>query len=125
MWQWWDYDATTVAAGKTLQASDDVKVYGDLNGEGDLTVKAGDALSCYVTVAGNLDIYTADGDTIYLWGDTLPPTILLDANTEFEGWYDQIVDAGGTLTANGYLKKLNWSWCDGWSDGSLYLHAVG
>jgi hypothetical protein len=142
-------DDTTVAAGKTLSASDDVKAYGNLNGEGDLTVNAGDdagddvkvfgnlngegdltvnagddvKLYGDVTAAGDLDIYASDS-TIYLHGDTSAGGDLsLHANTEFEGWFDQYVDAGGTLTADGYLRKLN-SLFFLKSDGSLYLHAV-
>jgi len=100
------YDNTTVADGKKLKAYDDIKVYGDLHGEGDLSLYAGD-------------------HTIQLWGDVdTVGNLLLNANTEFKGWFDQHVDVGGMLTANGWLKKLNgWGWL--WSSGSLYLHAYG
>ncbi len=119
-------DDTTVAAGKTLSASDDIRVYDRLYGEGDLTVSAGDDVTLFddVEAAGDLDIYASD-DTIYLWGDAYAAgDLALHANTEFEGWYDQYVEAGGTLTADGYLRKLN-ELCFWQSDGSLYLHAVG
>lgn len=119
-------DDTTVAAGKTLSASDDIRVYDNLYGEGDLTVSACDDVMLFddVEAAGDLDIYASD-DTIYLWGDAYAAGDLsLHANTEFEGWFDQYVDAGGMLTADGYLRKLN-NLCCLKSDGSLYLHAVG
>jgi len=117
---------TTVYAGGKLKASDDVKVYDDLNGEGNLTIEAGDDIKLHgdVTAAGNLELYASDS-TIYLYGDAYATgNILLNANTKFEGWDDQYVDAGGTLTASGYLRKLNkFLWWK--SDGSLYLHADG
>jgi filamentous hemagglutinin family protein len=103
----WYFDDITVAPGKTLWAGDDLKVYGYLHGEGDLYLYA-------------------DAYTIYLWDnvDTVG-NLLLGANTEFKGWFDQYVDAGGTLTANGYLYKVNYNPCWGYSNGSLYLHADG
>ncbi len=166
---WLSHDDTTVAPDKTLSASDDIKVYGNLNGEGDVTVDAGDDAELYgdveaagdldiyadddvevhgnlnggadvivdagddaklygdVEAAGDLDIYASDSTTIYLHGDAYAAGDLsLHANTEFEGWDDQIVDAGGTLTADGYLRKLNTAFFGLFkSDGSLYLHAGG
>jgi len=96
----------TAGQNITLDAVDDVEVQGDL-----------------VATTGNIEIYASE-DTIYLWGDTTAGgNILLNANTEFEGWDDQHVEAGGTITANGWLNKLNY--IESWSNGSLYLHANG
>jgi filamentous hemagglutinin family protein len=93
----------TAGQNITLDAVDDVEVQGDL-----------------VATTGNIEIYASE-DTIYLWGDTTAGgNILLNNNTEFEGSDDQYVEAGGTITANGWLNKLNDE-----SDGSLYLHANG
>jgi filamentous hemagglutinin family protein len=96
------------AAGQniTLAANEDVEAQGDL------------------TAGGNIEVYASD-DTIYLGGDVLAGgNVLLNNNTRFTGWGDQHVEAGGTLTANGWLKKLNYIDYLGWSGGSLYLHAV-
>ena len=91
----------TAGQNITLDAVDDVEVRGNL-----------------IATSGNIEIYASE-DTIYLWGDTTAGgNILLNTNTEFEGSDDQHVEAGGTITANGWLNKLNEE-----SDGSLYLHA--
>ncbi len=84
----------------------DVEVYGDIDAGGSVEIDA---------------VY----DTIYLHGDVFADDyIWLMANTEFEGWFDQYLDAGTWIQADGYLNKLN-SWGMWWSDGSLYLHAYG
>ena len=54
-------DETTVAAGKKLESiNGDVRIASDINGEGDLTVKAGDDLRVYgnTNVAGHLAMYS-------------------------------------------------------------------
>jgi filamentous hemagglutinin family protein len=110
--------STSIRSGES--GTDATKSLWAING--DIYVEAGDDFSASkdIEAGGNIEIYTSDS-TIYLWGDTTAGgDILLDAPTEFEGLGNQRVDAGGTLTANGYLRKVNEE-----SDGSLYLHAGG
>jgi filamentous hemagglutinin family protein len=94
----------TASAG---YAYGDLDVAGNLEAEGDITLSSSD-------------------NTTYLGGDVdAGGNVLLNNNTRFVGWFDQLVQAGGTITANGWLNKINYNHCLGWSDGSLYLHASG
>jgi hypothetical protein len=100
-------DDTLAWPDVTLSAYDDIKVYGDLMGLGNLSLLASD-------------------DTIYLWGDTYSyGNLLLGANTKMKGWFDQYIEAQGSITADGYIRKLNYNECFGWSRGSLYMRAGG
>ena len=76
---------------------------------------------------GSISIYATD-NTIYLGADVYAGhNILLNNNTKFIGWNDQLVEAGGTITANGWLKKLNYNSAAGTpallgaTDGSCYI----
>jgi filamentous hemagglutinin family protein len=69
----WQYDDSTIAAGKKLQASTDVTVHGNLNGESDLTVDAGRNI-CFggdVSAIGNLNVSANPENTcsnVFSWG---------------------------------------------------------
>ncbi|MHC4283957.1 MAG: beta strand repeat-containing protein [Planctomycetota bacterium] len=77
-----------------LDADNDVYAYGDLTSNN-----------------GSIDIYSSDYTT-YLGGDvTAAVDVTLHNNTKFDGGgypdqVDQTVEAGGTITAHGWLKKV-------------------
>jgi filamentous hemagglutinin family protein len=132
----------TISANPT-SGSSNVTADGKLTSGGDMLVEAGDSVyleatpdSAYaggdmtitagadVTAQGNLnaghDITISSSDnTTYLGGNvTAGHDVTLNNNTRFTGMSDQQVEAGGMITAGGWLDKLNAE-----SDGSLYLHA--
>ncbi len=81
-------DETTVAAGKTLQSTNgDVRIASDINGEGDLTINAGDDLRAYgdIDAAGHLamnsGMVSGQESEMMVDGDVTAETMLLRAGT--------------------------------------------
>ncbi len=101
----------------TADADTDDWIFGDIKAFGDLT-----------STEGSIELDASD-NTINLYGDvTAAADVWFKNNVKFKGLDDQYVDAGGMITADGSLKKLNMYWNGedwAWSDASLYLHANG
>lgn len=130
-----------VDAGGDFKADKDIEAGTDISATAgdDIILKGGATAGCDITltandnviVKGDLDAgrdveVTSSSYTTYLGGNVYAGrNAALNNNTWFTGWDDQLVDAGGTITAGGVLRKLNYDHSLGWSDGSLYLHAGG
>jgi hypothetical protein len=92
-------DDVTAGRDITLDADYDIYAYGDLTSTG--------------AYDGSGSIETSSSDwTTYIGGDvTAPDDITFNNNTKFDGGgypdqVDQTVEAGGTITAHGWLKKV-------------------
>ncbi len=104
-------DNVTADGSITLTADSDDKWGGDMTAKGNLDA------------GGNIEISASDW-TINLYGDVdAGGDVTLNTNTRFKGSGDQHVDAGGMITAWGWLDKSPGLFSH--SDGSLYLHADG
>ena len=125
-----------------VTAGDDISIFGTFNGpefesaqaDGDLTLYASDdidVLGDLTSNNGSIEL-TSDITTTYLGGDvTAAVDITFNSNTEFDGGgfpdkVDQTVEAGGTITANGSLKKVTEGdlWLIGGSGGTVIGDAI-
>jgi hypothetical protein len=113
------------ASGSSMEISgEDVRLYDTAYATGDMTLQAdkgthggdgiGDVVASGNLIAnGSISIYATDS-TIYLGGNVYAgDDILLNNNTQVNGYGDQTLEAGNKLTAEGYVRKC--------TPGDMYL----
>ena len=118
-----------------VKATDDIELWGSFSGgyvsadsDSDIDIK-GDRGGYDYPYGGDVEVHgdllandniviDAADDTIYLGGDTIANgTIDLMANTQLNGKGDQFIDAGQTVTADGYVRKT--------TEGDMFLLGRG